>query len=177
MTPGRGVGANTALRDAALLCRQLTAVAAGDKTLLRAVADYEAEMLPYGFARVADSLANNGTSGNDPLYRPVVGRFALMAARSYFSLTSRVPPLRRRFIDEIYARRGAHELTRTPYPSLRRWRADAGREGLHMTEIIGELETGSDRREDEDRFRWLEELDSAAAAGWVGSATPRRSPR
>lgn len=108
MTPGRGVGANTALRDAALLCRQLTAVAAGDRTLLRAVADYEAEMLPYGFARVADSLANNGTSGNDPLYRPVVGRFALMAARSYFSLTSRVPPLRRRFVDEIYARRGAH---------------------------------------------------------------------
>jgi 2-polyprenyl-6-methoxyphenol hydroxylase-like FAD-dependent oxidoreductase len=109
MTPGRGVGANTALRDAALLCRQLAAVAAGDKPLLSAVADYEAEMLPYGFARVADSLANNGTSGNDPLYRPVVGRFALMAARGYFSLTSRVPPLRRRFIDEMYARRGADD--------------------------------------------------------------------
>ncbi|MGW4466400.1 FAD-dependent oxidoreductase [Micromonospora sp. NPDC004704] len=107
MTPGRGVGANTALRDAALLCRQLTAVNAGEKPLLRGVADYEAEMLPYGFARVADSLANNGTSGDDPLYRPVIGRFALLAARSYFSLTSRVPPLRRRFVDEIYARRGA----------------------------------------------------------------------
>jgi 2-polyprenyl-6-methoxyphenol hydroxylase-like FAD-dependent oxidoreductase len=107
MTPGRGVGANTALRDAALLCRQLTAAAAGDKTLLRAVADYEAEMLPYGFARVAESLANNGTNGNDPLYRPVVGRFALVAARGYFSLTSRVPPLRRRFVDEMHSRRGA----------------------------------------------------------------------
>ncbi|MFK3982431.1 FAD-dependent oxidoreductase [Micromonospora sp. NPDC050397] len=109
MTPGRGVGANTALRDAALLCRQLVAVAAGEKPLPQAVADYEVEMLPYGFARVADSLANNGTSGDDPLYRPVVGRLALMAARGYFGLTSRVPPLRRRFVDEIYSRRGAHD--------------------------------------------------------------------
>ena len=32
MTPGRGVGANTALRDARLLCRELTRAAAGDKT-------------------------------------------------------------------------------------------------------------------------------------------------
>jgi 2-polyprenyl-6-methoxyphenol hydroxylase-like FAD-dependent oxidoreductase len=108
MTPGRGVGANTALRDAALLCRELTAVAAGEKTLLQAVADYEADMIPYGFARVADSLANNGTNGDDPLYRPFVGRFVLLAARGYFGLTSRVPPLRRRFIDGIYqSRRGA----------------------------------------------------------------------
>ncbi|GAB2961379.1 NAD(P)/FAD-dependent oxidoreductase [Micromonospora polyrhachis] len=107
MTPGRGVGANTALRDAALLCRQLTAVSCGDKTLHQAIADYEAEMIPYGFARVSDSLANNGTSGDDPLYRPIIGRFVLLAARSYFGLTSRVPPLRRKFLNEIYARRGA----------------------------------------------------------------------
>ncbi|GAB3142628.1 FAD-dependent monooxygenase [Micromonospora sonneratiae] len=107
MTPGRGVGANTALRDAALLCRQLTAAERGGKTLLNAVGDYEAEMLPYGFARVADSLANNGTSGDDPLYKPIIGRFALMAARGYFGVTSRIPSLRRKFLTEIYARRGA----------------------------------------------------------------------
>lgn len=109
MTPGRGVGANTALRDAALLTRQLAAVAAGRKPLLRAVADYEAEMIPYGFARVADSLRNNGTNGDDPLYRPFLGRFALAAARGYFTVTSRVPPLRRRFVDHIYASRGAKD--------------------------------------------------------------------
>jgi 2-polyprenyl-6-methoxyphenol hydroxylase-like FAD-dependent oxidoreductase len=107
MTPGRGAGANTALRDAALLCRQLTAAAAGDKTLLQAVADYEAEMIPYGFARVADSLNNNGTSGDAPLYKPVIGRLVLMAARSYFGLTSRVPPLRKKFVENLHAHRGA----------------------------------------------------------------------
>ncbi|MEV4755912.1 NAD(P)/FAD-dependent oxidoreductase [Micromonospora sp. NPDC049559] len=107
MTPGRGVGANTALRDAALLCRELTSVRAGEKSLLQAVADYEAEMLPYGFARVADSLANNGTSADDPLYRPVLGRLALLAARGYFSVNSRVPPLRRKFVEGFYNKRGA----------------------------------------------------------------------
>ncbi|XTZ18806.1 FAD-dependent oxidoreductase [Micromonospora echinospora] len=109
MTPGRGVGANTALRDATLLCRQLTTAAAGDKPLLEAVGDYEAQMLPYGFARVADSLKNNGTNGDDPLYRPVVGRLALLGARGYFGVTSRVPKLRRKFVDDLYAYRGAED--------------------------------------------------------------------
>ncbi|MFY1702403.1 FAD-dependent oxidoreductase [Micromonospora sp. WMMA1923] len=106
MTPGRGVGANTALRDAALLCRQLAQAAAGGKTLLDAVADYERLMLPYGFARVADSLARNGTNGDDRLYRPVFGRLALLGARGYFRVTSRVPPLRRKFVDDFYTYRG-----------------------------------------------------------------------
>ncbi|WP_327033553.1 NAD(P)/FAD-dependent oxidoreductase [Micromonospora ureilytica] len=107
MTPGRGAGANTALRDAALLCGQLKRAAAGDKTIVQAVADYEAAMLPYGFARVADSLRNNGTSGDDRLYRPVIGRLSLMAARGYFALTSRVPRLREKFVDDLYTYRGA----------------------------------------------------------------------
>lgn len=106
MTPGRGVGANTALRDAALLNRQIRLAASGDKTLVQAVADYEAEMIPYGFARVADSLRSSGTSGDDALYRPVIGRLALLGARSYFGVTSRVPALRRRFVDDFYTYRG-----------------------------------------------------------------------
>jgi 2-polyprenyl-6-methoxyphenol hydroxylase-like FAD-dependent oxidoreductase len=101
MTPGQGVGANTALRDAALLCRALTAAAPGEKTILAAIAAYEAEMIPYGFARVADSLDNNGTSAGDPLYRPGLGRLALFAARSYFSLTARIPALRRKFLADL----------------------------------------------------------------------------
>lgn len=106
MTPGRGVGANTALRDATLLCRQLTVAASGGKTLLQAVADYEADMLPYGFARVADSLRNSGTDGADPLYRPVLGRLALAKVRLFFTLTSRVPALRHRFVARLHAYRG-----------------------------------------------------------------------
>lgn len=109
MTPGQGVGANTALRDAMLLCRELTAAQTGRKTLLEAVGDYEAEMIPYGFARVRDSLKNNGTSGDDPLYRPVVGWFALFAARRFFSVTSKVPPLRRRFLAQLSTYRGAED--------------------------------------------------------------------
>lgn len=109
MTPGRGVGANTALRDAALLVEELRQVAAGDKTLLAGVADYEAAMLPYGYARVADSLSRNGTNGDDPLYRPVVGRLALLGARGYFGVTSRIPRLRRRFVDDFYTYRGEND--------------------------------------------------------------------
>ncbi|RLK26088.1 2-polyprenyl-6-methoxyphenol hydroxylase-like FAD-dependent oxidoreductase [Micromonospora sp. M71_S20] len=109
MTPGRGVGANTALRDAALLCRQLRLAATGDKTLLQAVADYEAAMVPYGFARVADSLNRSGTSGDDRMYKPVVGRLALLGARGYFGVTSRVPRLARRFVDDFYSYRGEED--------------------------------------------------------------------
>ncbi|MFE2185014.1 FAD-dependent oxidoreductase [Streptomyces sp. NPDC059455] len=105
MTPGQGVGANTALRDATLLCRELTAVAGGRKRLLAAIGDYEAEMIPYGFARVAESLTSNGTSGDDPLFRPVTGRLTLFAARSYFAATSRVPALRRKFLADLSASR------------------------------------------------------------------------
>lgn len=106
MTPGQGVGANTALRDAALLRHELTAAARGDKALLTAIGDYDAEMLPYGAARVAESLDNNGTDGRDPLYKPVTGRLALFAARSFFSVTDKVPALRRKFLDGMYAYRG-----------------------------------------------------------------------
>ncbi|WP_031071750.1 FAD-dependent oxidoreductase [Streptomyces sp. NRRL WC-3742] len=57
MPPSGGMGANTAFRDAALLCRALTAVHRGEAQLLTAVERYEREMLEYGFAAVAESLA------------------------------------------------------------------------------------------------------------------------
>ncbi|HEY7484570.1 MAG TPA: NAD(P)/FAD-dependent oxidoreductase [Streptosporangiaceae bacterium] len=107
MTPGQGVGANTALRDAALLCRELTAAHRGDKAPLEAIAAYEAEMIPYGFARVADSLAQNGTNGDDPLHKPVIGRIMLAFARTYFRVVSSVPPLKRKFLNDLYAYRGS----------------------------------------------------------------------
>src|SRR5216683_2823642 len=56
MSPGRGEGANIALRDAQLLCRKLVDAAASRVPLRQAKEAYEAEMLRYGFAAVADSL-------------------------------------------------------------------------------------------------------------------------
>lgn len=55
MTPMRGIGANTALRDARLLRAALTTglTAGGDP--VAAIARYETEMREYGFAAVRDS--------------------------------------------------------------------------------------------------------------------------
>jgi 2-polyprenyl-6-methoxyphenol hydroxylase-like FAD-dependent oxidoreductase len=55
MTPGRGEGANTALRDAALLTAVLGQAAAGGTDLGAAKRRYETEMLDYGFAAAANS--------------------------------------------------------------------------------------------------------------------------
>jgi 2-polyprenyl-6-methoxyphenol hydroxylase-like FAD-dependent oxidoreductase len=106
MTPGQGVGANTALRDAALLSRHLAAANEDSTSPLKAIAAYEAEMVPYGFARVADSLAQNGTSGSHPLYKPVVGRVLLALNRTYFRAVDQIPSFRRKFLADLYSYRG-----------------------------------------------------------------------
>lgn len=77
MTPGRGEGANTSLRDAALLRARLIEVAAHGRSLTDAKSDYEQEMLRYGFEAVAGSK------------RPYFAQ-AMMAARG------RPPPDNRR---------------------------------------------------------------------------------
>ena len=56
MTPYRGIGANVALRDAALLRRRLVAATAGESTIETAIEGYEQEMRDYGFAAVRTSL-------------------------------------------------------------------------------------------------------------------------
>jgi len=55
MSPGRGDGANIALKDAQALLRALQRVASGTTSLASAIRGYEAEMLQYGFQAVADS--------------------------------------------------------------------------------------------------------------------------
>jgi salicylate hydroxylase len=57
MTPAGGIGANTALRDAALLSYLLEHVATGTISLAEAIAAYEDEMRDYAFAAVERSLA------------------------------------------------------------------------------------------------------------------------
>ena len=84
MTPMAGIGANTALRDADLLRRNL--IAAGPD-VTAAVADYERRMLDYGFAAVARSLRNTrfATSGH-------------RVARGVLQAVNLVPPLKRRML-------------------------------------------------------------------------------
>ena len=67
MSPAGGVGANTALRDAATLADALNKAAHG-RPLVAAVRDYETAMIGYGFAAVRAS-ADNGHRflGQDPL--------------------------------------------------------------------------------------------------------------
>ena len=56
MPPFRGVGANTALRDAALLRRKLVDAATKGVPLVQAVDEYEAAMQDYGFEAVRTTL-------------------------------------------------------------------------------------------------------------------------
>jgi salicylate hydroxylase len=93
MTPFRGIGANTALRDAALLARNLIAVARGERDLIDAIDDYERQMTDYGFAAVRDSLrtAKQFISDNR------VGRTMFKTVLRFFSA---VPPLKRKVFSE-----------------------------------------------------------------------------
>ncbi len=86
MTPFRGIGANTALRDAQLLCRTLIA---SPDDFGPAVADYEKKMRGYGFAAVRASKrsAEQFVSEN---------RFGRSMARGMFAFVGAVPPLKRR---------------------------------------------------------------------------------
>jgi 2-polyprenyl-6-methoxyphenol hydroxylase-like FAD-dependent oxidoreductase len=77
MSPAGGSGANTALRDAALLSRTLTAApAAGTRLiapaaavvppaagLVAAIGDYERQMREYGYAAVAASRRAEAETG------------------------------------------------------------------------------------------------------------------
>jgi len=93
MTPMAGIGANTALRDAALT-KTLVAVDRGGTPLLPAIHEYEGEMLDYGFAAVRQSLRNarQATSGN---------RMSRSAFKAALRVVNAVPPLKRRFAAAI----------------------------------------------------------------------------
>jgi 2-polyprenyl-6-methoxyphenol hydroxylase-like FAD-dependent oxidoreductase len=105
MTPGRGVGANTALRDAVLLCGRIIDARDGRSGLVEAVAGYEARMIGYGFDAVLKSRAQ--MTAADPLHRPVLGRLVLALTRTAMRVVDRVPPLRARTARAMLAYRGA----------------------------------------------------------------------
>ena len=92
MTPYRGVGANTALRDAALLRDALTDVNEGRQELLPALSAYESQMLDYGFRAVRASLGQaKRIHARSPVTR--------LATRTFFRLADALPALRRRIVD------------------------------------------------------------------------------
>jgi 2-polyprenyl-6-methoxyphenol hydroxylase-like FAD-dependent oxidoreductase len=84
MTPFRGIGANTALRDAATLCLALAAVAHGDADLFQALTSYE-----YGFNAVKTSLRDMKRFHTKGLSKTAVKLFLRVA--------DRVPPLKAAF--------------------------------------------------------------------------------
>ena len=94
MTPMAGIGANTALRDADLLRRQLIAVASGEQDLVPALHDYEEHMRRYGFAAVKRSLSNARQAGS-------ANRLARGAFRTVLRIIAAVPPLRRRMVASL----------------------------------------------------------------------------
>jgi 2-polyprenyl-6-methoxyphenol hydroxylase-like FAD-dependent oxidoreductase len=92
MTPFRGIGANTALRDAALLRDALVSVDRGEQDLLAALSGYEREMINYGFAAVRASLAQaKRLHGRSP--------FGRLVTKAFFRLVDLSPWLRKRAID------------------------------------------------------------------------------
>lgn len=105
MTPGRGVGANTALRDAALLRDKLVAVRDGQHALLPAIGEYEARMREYGFDAVLKSRQQ--MDGRDPIHKPVIGRAVLAGMRAGMRVVNALPPIKRRMGRSMSSYRGA----------------------------------------------------------------------
>jgi 2-polyprenyl-6-methoxyphenol hydroxylase-like FAD-dependent oxidoreductase len=94
MTPGRGAGANTALRDARELRDRLVGVRDGRCTLVEAVGSYEELMRRYAALAVRESLEFMNDDGT--ARRPVVGPLSVLAQRSAMRLVNRVPAAKRR---------------------------------------------------------------------------------
>ncbi|MDD7917857.1 FAD-dependent oxidoreductase [Actinomycetospora callitridis] len=111
MTPGRGAGANTALRDARELRDRLVRVRDGELGLLEAVGEYEDLMRRYSSLAVRESLEfmnDNGTAR-----RPVIGPLSVLAQRTGMRLVDRIPPAKRRMARGFQKVRDS-ELVRGP---------------------------------------------------------------
>ncbi|KAJ6442591.1 FAD-dependent monooxygenase [Purpureocillium lavendulum] len=101
MTPGLGVGANTALLDAKILAESLVS----KSDISSAVAMYESEMHSYAWKRVEKSLER--FNANDAVYKPgLVGALATMVQRGGMRLVNSIPPLKSRVASEMTKERG-----------------------------------------------------------------------
>jgi hypothetical protein len=73
--------------------------------LIKAVNQYEAAMIGYGFDAVLKSRAQINAS--DPIHKPVVGRVVLAGMRAAMRAVNHLPPLKRRMRDSMLTYRGA----------------------------------------------------------------------
>ncbi|GAA3263667.1 FAD-dependent oxidoreductase [Nonomuraea helvata] len=97
MTPGRGVGANTALRDARLLTRNLLKAYRGELPLLQAVHDYETTMTAYAWDAVIKSRAQ--MDGHSILHKDgLAGGLARAGMRTAMRAMDHLPPVKRRIV-------------------------------------------------------------------------------
>ena len=106
MTPGRGAGANTALRDAMLLGHGLIEADRGRKPLIDAIHDYEVEVRRYGAEAVTASKKQVNSA--DPIHRPIIGRVQLGLMRGGMRTVNAIPPLKRHMLRKIMKVRGAN---------------------------------------------------------------------
>jgi 2-polyprenyl-6-methoxyphenol hydroxylase-like FAD-dependent oxidoreductase len=91
MTPYRGIGANTALRDAAALRQALRAVDRAENDLIPALAAYERQMVDYGFQAVRESLRNMQRFHQQ-------GSLTRAFTKLFFRTIDAVPPLKVAFL-------------------------------------------------------------------------------
>jgi 2-polyprenyl-6-methoxyphenol hydroxylase-like FAD-dependent oxidoreductase len=104
MTPGRGAGANTALRDAALLGDMLIEASRGERPLVDAIHAYEAEMLRYSAESVRESRKQ--MDAGDAIHKPVIGDVQLALMRAAMRTIDVVPSFKRRVLNNIMQVRG-----------------------------------------------------------------------
>jgi 2-polyprenyl-6-methoxyphenol hydroxylase-like FAD-dependent oxidoreductase len=94
MTPGRGAGANTALRDARELRDRLVRVRDGELSLVAAVGEYEELMRRYSSLAVRESLEMMNDDGT--ARRRIVGPLSVFAQRTGMRMVDHLPPVKRR---------------------------------------------------------------------------------
>jgi 2-polyprenyl-6-methoxyphenol hydroxylase-like FAD-dependent oxidoreductase len=97
MTPFQGLGGSTALRDAGLLCRKLTAAQQGRSTVAAAISEYESAMVDYGF----DAVRRSARFGERVVLSPAAGRAFFKAM---MRIVNAIPPLKRRVVAKIGTR-------------------------------------------------------------------------
>jgi 2-polyprenyl-6-methoxyphenol hydroxylase-like FAD-dependent oxidoreductase len=90
MTPYRGIGANIALKDAALLAAKLIEASYSKRPLLDAIAEYEISMREYAFAAVESSRKSMEQAVGEKKY-PIFG-----ITKTAMRVVNAVPSLRKR---------------------------------------------------------------------------------
>jgi 2-polyprenyl-6-methoxyphenol hydroxylase-like FAD-dependent oxidoreductase len=93
MTPYRGIGANVALRDAALLCSKLVDAQQSGASVALRIGEYEAEMRRYGFEAV--------TASRKALEQAVSSRkLGFKVKMSVLRIANKIPAVHRRIMAE-----------------------------------------------------------------------------